>query len=155
MIQRVQSIYLFLATLAIFALFFFPLAHNVYIGTTAKTLKVDGVYEDIGGHLMRTTSFLALTIMSIVMGLVPILIMFMYKNRKQQIALCYGFILALIGFSFWMTQTIKQAAEGITFRMDNYGIGVLLPTVAIIFVLLAIRGIKNDEKLIKSAERLR
>ena len=155
MIQRPQSIYLLLASLAIFALFLLPLAHNLYIGNMLTTIKVDGMYRVDGTTLTRYTSFLALTIMCIVMALVPLIIIFRYKNRKQQIAFCYGFMLALIGYSFWLSQTVKQVTMGINFRTDNYGIGILMPTTAIVFMLFAIKGIRNDEKLIKSADRLR
>ena len=155
MIQRIQSVWLLLASLAIFALFFFPIAHGVYIGGSAKTIKVDGIYEDINGQLLRTVSFLALTVATIVIGILPLIIIFLYKNRKQQIALSYSFMLVLVGFSFWMSQTVKGIAEGVTFGTNNAGIGIFLSSVSIVFTLLAIRGIKNDEKLIKSADRLR
>lgn len=155
MIQRVQSIFLFLASLSIFALFLFPIAHNVYIGPIPKTIMIKGIYQDMGGQMVRTTSFLALTIVSAVMGIVPLVILFLYKNRKQQLALCYGFILVLIGFSFWMSQTVQGVMEGATISLASFGIGAGLTSISIFFTLMAIRGIKNDEKLIKSAERLR
>ncbi|WP_295654825.1 DUF4293 domain-containing protein [uncultured Mucilaginibacter sp.] len=155
MIQRIQSTYLFLAALAVFALFFLPLAHHLYIGNTETTFKVDGQYQDMGGQLVRTVSFLPMTIVCVILGLLPIIIIFRYKERGQQIALCYGLILALIGFSFWMTQTVKQLSEGVVFKVENYSYGVLMPSVSIIFVLLAIKNIRNDEKLVKSADRLR
>jgi len=155
MIQRIQSVWLLLASLAIFALFFFPLAHGVYIGGAAKTIKVDGVYQDINGHLLRTVSFLPLTIVAVIIGILPLIIIFLFKDRKLQIALSYSFMLVLIGFSFWMSQTVKGIAEGVTFGTNNMGIGIFLSSVSIVFTLLAIRGMKGDEKLIKSADRLR
>jgi FtsH-binding integral membrane protein len=155
MLQRIQSIYLLIATLVILSLFFFPLAHDVNINNVLTTFKIDGMYKVEGAQLTRTTSFLALTIVCVVMAIIPLVIMFRFKERKQQIALSYGFILVLIGFSFWMTQTVKTLSEGATFSTNNYGIGALMPTVAIIFTLLAIKGMKNDEKLVKSADRLR
>lgn len=155
MIQRIQSIFLLLASLAIFALFLFPIAHNVYIDNIPKNIKVTGIYEEVAGQMVRTTSFLSLTIVSIIMGIIPLIIIFRYKNRKQQLALCYGFIFAMIGFSFWMSQTVQNIVETARIRTENYGIGALLSSFSIIFILLAIRGIKSDEKLIKSADRLR
>ena len=155
MIQRLQSIYLFLASLAVLALFIFPIAHNVYIGPTPKTIKVTGIYQDVAGQMVRSESFLALTIVTIIMAILPLIILLMFKNRKQQMALCYGLIFAMIGFSFWMSQTVHDIVEAARIRTENYGIGALLTSVSIIFLLLAIRGIKNDEKLVKSADRLR
>ena len=155
MIQRVQSIYLFCAGLAIFALFLFPIAHHVYVGTSPKTIKIDGIYENVGTQLVRSTSFLALTIVTIVVGIIPLVILFLYKNRKQQIALSYGLILALFGFSYWMSETVKGHLDGVMLKFENFGIGAALTSVSIVFLLLAVKAIQRDEKLIKSADRLR
>jgi succinate-acetate transporter protein len=54
-----------------------------------------------------------------------------------------------------MVQTAKQVLGNITLQTENYGLGVILPSLSVLFVILALRGIRNDEKLIKSAERLR
>jgi uncharacterized membrane protein len=37
----------------------------------------------------------------------------------------------------------------------SYWIGSILPVLAIIFLIMAIRAIRNDEKLVKSMDRLR
>jgi cytochrome bd-type quinol oxidase subunit 2 len=155
MLQRAQSVYLFLATLTILAMFVLPIAHNVNINGVSTTFKIDGMYQDVAGHLARTVSFLALTIVCVVLAIIPLLIAFRYQDRKQQIALCYSWMLAFIGFCFWMTQTVKGFADPSTFKFDNFYYGAALPSAALAFVLLAIKGIKNDEKLVKSADRLR
>jgi hypothetical protein len=155
MIQRIQSIYFLLAGLTLLALFAFPLVHGVNVDSVVKNIKIDGVYELINGQPVRTVSFLMLTIATILLALVPIVAIFMFKNRKLQLALGYGGILAIIGFSFWMSQTVQKFMNGATLRTDNYGIGMLLSSVSIVFLLLATKSIKNDEKLIKSADRLR
>ncbi|MBW4888329.1 DUF4293 domain-containing protein [Mucilaginibacter sp. HMF5004] len=155
MLQRIQSVYLLLATVAVLAMFVLPIAHNVDIGGAATTFKIDGMYQDVAGHLTRTTSFLALTIVAVVLAIIPLLIMFRYRDRKQQIALCYAWMLALIGFYFWMTQTVKGLADASTFKFNNFYYGAIMPSVAIIFVLMAIKAIRSDDKLVKSADRLR
>ena len=155
MLQRIQSIYLLLASLAIFALFLFPLAHNVYVETKPINLMVTGIYQDVNGQLVHTEDFLALTIITAIIGIVPIIVIFLYKNRKQQIAFCYGAILVIIGYSFWVAQTAKAATGGVTLDTTNFGIGLFLCPAAILLLILAIKGIQRDEKLIKSAERLR
>ena len=155
MIQRIQSIYFLLAGVALLALFAFPLVHGVNIDGVIKNIKIDGVYEMVNGQPVRTVSFLMLTIATILLALVPIIAIFMFKNRKLQLALGYGGILAIIGYSFWMSQTVQKFMGGVTLRTDNYGIGMLLSSISIVFLLLATKSIKNDEKLIKSADRLR
>ena len=155
MLQRIQSIYLLLASLAIFALFLFPLAHNVYISNKPVTIAATGIYEDVNGQQVQTQSFLALTIVTVIIALVPLVIIFLYKNRKQQIALCYSALLVIIAFSYWMAQTVKGKMGAIQLDTHNWGIGLFASSASIIFISLAISAIKRDDKLVKSADRLR
>ncbi len=155
MLQRIQSVHLLFASLALFALFLFPLAHNIYINGKAVSIMVTGIFEDINGHQSHTQFFVALTVATAVIALVPLIIIFCYKNRKQQILLGYATILLVIGFSFWMSQSVKNIMGSIQLDTHNWGIGLFLTSISIVFLLLAIKAIKNDEKLIKSADRLR
>jgi hypothetical protein len=155
MLQRIQSIYLLLAGLVIFALFLFPLAHNVYIDTIPATIKITGVYQDAGGHPAQMQTFTALIAATAVVGILPFILIFLYKNRKKQIMYCYLYILVIIGFSFWMVQTIKSVTGGFTLTTSNFGIGALLSSISIVLVIMAVKAIQRDEKLIKSADRLR
>ncbi|WP_413669885.1 DUF4293 domain-containing protein [Mucilaginibacter sp. Mucisp86] len=155
MLQRIQSIYLLFASLVLFALFFFPLAHNVYINDKASSIMVTGVYQDVNGAQQHTQTFVALTAITAIVALVPLVIIFLYKNRKQQIAFCYSAILVLIGYSFWMAQTVKAVAGSITLDTHTMGIGLFLTSLSIVFIIFAQKSIKKDEKLVKSADRLR
>ena len=155
MLQRIQSIYLLLASLVVFALFLFPLAHNIYVEAKPINLMVTGVYQDVNGTLVHTEDFLALTVVTAIIGIIPIIIIFLYKNRKQQIAFSYGTILVIIGYSFWVAQTAKAVTGGVTLDTKNFGIGLFLCPAAILLLIMAIKGIQRDEKLIKSADRLR
>lgn len=155
MLQRIQSIYLLFASLVLFALFFFPLAHNVYINDKPSSIMVTGIYQDVNGVQQHTESFVALTAITAIVALVPLVIIFLYKNRKQQIAFCYSAMLVLIGYSFWMAQTVKGTAGNITLDTHSMGIGLFLTSLSIILIIFAQKSIKKDEKLVKSADRLR
>jgi hypothetical protein len=155
MLQRVQTIWLFFASLAIFCLFMFPYLHVLNASGAAKALKVTGVYENINGQVVQTETFIPLIIATVILGLIPFSIIFFFNNRKRQIAICYANIVAILGYSFWLVQVAKQVFGDVTLKPDNYGIGVILPSLAILFIILALKGIRNDEKLIKSADRLR
>ena len=98
---------------------------------------------------------MALTIATVILGLIPFITIFLFKNRNQQIKMCYLSIVAILGFSFWLVQTAKQALGAINLQTENYGLGVILPSLSVFFVILALRGIRKDEKLIKSSDRLR
>ena len=155
MLQRVQSIYLLLASLAMFALFLFPLVHNVYVDGKPLTIMVTGVFQDINGQHTHTQFFMGITIATAIIGLIPLIIIFLYKNRKQQIALCYSALLVIVGYSFWLSQMAKGVMGSIQIDTRNFGIGLFLSSFSMLLLLLAIRAIKADEKLVKSADRLR
>ena len=155
MLQRIQTIWLFLATIALFSLLLFPYIQILNYKGSAMAIKASGVYENIDGRIVQTQPFLLLTIATVILGIIPFIVIFFYRNRKKQITICYLTILAILGYSFWLVKAAKQAADGIVLEADNYGIGLILPSLAILFIILAIRGIRNDEKLIKSADRLR
>ncbi|WP_158827243.1 DUF4293 domain-containing protein [Mucilaginibacter lacusdianchii] len=158
MLQRVQSIYLFFASLALFALYMVTLANNVYIGGKPTSIKITGLFQDVNGAQQHVSSFVALTAVLAVIALLPLAIIFLYRNRKQQVALCYSAILVILGYSFWMAQTVKNATEeaaGVVLKSDNFGVGMFLPPLGILLIFLAIRAIKKDEALVRSADRLR
>jgi uncharacterized protein DUF4293 len=155
MLQRIQSIYLLLSSLALFALFLFPFAHNVYVNGQSVSIMITGIFRDVNGHPVHDQFFVALTAVTVVMALLPLIIIFFYKNRKQQIALCYSAILVIIGFSFWVAQTVKGAMGATVLDTHNWGIGLFLSSVSILFIVFAVKAIQRDEKLVKSADRLR
>jgi hypothetical protein len=155
MLQRIQSIYLFLAGLAILALFLFPLAHNVYVDNVPTAIKVTGTYIDVNSVQVVKDHFVALSAVTAIVSIIPFIIIFLFRNRKQQIALSYSAILVIIGYSFWIAQTAKSVTGGVTLEASNFGIGLFLCPVAILMLILAIKNIQKDEKLIKSADRLR
>lgn len=155
MLQRIQTIYLLLASLTLFALFIFPLVHDVIVNGHPESVTVTGVYEIANGTQSHIQTFLALEVCTVIVGLLPLVIIFRYKNRAQQIALCYSTMLVIIGFSFWVSQMVKSAIHDSDLTMSNYGIGIILLSISIVFVLLAQKAIQRDEKLVKSADRLR
>lgn len=155
MLQRIQSIYLLFASLVIFALFVFPLAHNIFVDGKLVNVTVTGVYEIVNGQDKQTHPFLPLTIATILAAIIPLFLIFLYKNRKQQITISYVAILVLIGYSFWMAQTVKNVVGPITLEYKNMGIGLFLTSLSIVLIIFAIKAIQRDEKLVKSADRLR
>jgi heme/copper-type cytochrome/quinol oxidase subunit 3 len=154
MIQRIQTIWFFFATLTFFALFLFAYVHFTENGTP-KALKVTGVYENRNGEVVSTQDFLALTIVTALIGALPFIAIFLFKNRKQQITLAYIAIIAVLGHFFWLYYTTKQLIGHFQLQAENYGIGIILPSLTILFLIFAIKGIRKDERLIRSTDRLR
>jgi ABC-type spermidine/putrescine transport system permease subunit II len=120
-----------------------------------STIMVTGIFQDVNGAQAHTQSFIALICATVVVAIIPLVLIFLYKNRKQQMLLCYVYIFIIFGYSFWMAQMVKTATDGANLNTNNFGIGALLSSVSIVLVLMAAKAIQRDEKLVKSADRLR
>jgi peptidoglycan/LPS O-acetylase OafA/YrhL len=155
MLQRIQTVWLFLSTVCLFGLFLFPYIQVLNAAGAAQVLKVTGVYENVNGQVVQTEPFLLLTIATVIVGFIPFLIIFYYQNRKRQLTISYLAILVVIVYSFWLATNARKVIGEVELELGNYAIGAILPSLAIFFLILAIRGIRRDEKLIKSADRLR
>ncbi|MDQ8005639.1 MAG: DUF4293 domain-containing protein [Pedobacter sp.] len=148
MIQRIQSIWLLCAAFTILCLLFIPtlgaVASGGYYTLYASGLKIDGIANQATNYPLLISTVLA--------GLISLVNIFNFRNRKLQIRIASFNIVLILALSFWMSQLVNGLPALTTLDIEP---GLFLPIVAIIFTLLAIRGIKNDEKLIRSADRLR
>lgn len=129
--------------------------HNVYVAQVPSTIKVTGIYQDVNGAQTHAESFIALTAVTAIVGVIPLIFIFLYKNRKQQVLLCYVFIVVIFGYSYWMAETVKSYTGEAALNTNNFGIGALLSSISIVLILMAAKAIQRDEKLVKSADRLR
>lgn len=154
MIQRIQSLYLLLATLCIGATLLLPLVQYTD-GTTEFTLKAFMVSDGSTSSLLPT---LYLSILVSLSTLVPFVTIFLFKHRLLQIRLCIAEVVLLTGCAI-MTglycYLAYRAVSEIPFGAVSVKIWTVLPIVAIGFVVLAIRAIFRDEMLIRSLNRIR
>ncbi len=155
MLQRIQSVWLFFASAALFGLFLFPIVQWLSTDGKVQSAKISGVYEQVNGQLVQTVPFTLLSIVCVLVAVIPFVIIFFYQNRSLQLKLAYAAIALILAFSFGLAKSIQKVALLTQFNTDNYGIGALLPSLAILFLILAIRGIRKDENLVRSADRLR
>jgi hypothetical protein len=157
MIQRIQTLWLFLSSLILFLLFVFPYSHFSDELGIAYALQITGIYKVIAGQNVLVNSFILQTIALVILALAPFFIIFNYKNRQQQSRLIYLLILLAVLFGAWLYISTRHAVEAVNQQVGigNLDIGALLIPVCLVFLLLALKGIRNDERLIKSAERLR
>lgn len=152
MIQRIQTIWLFLTTLVILLLLLIPIVTSQANGTDYWVVAT-GLYQKTKSGTSKLQSFLPLIISTIATAFISLVNIFNYTNRRLQKKLCLVNIAIILGLSFW----IFQAAEKIPGGIDHasYNLGAFFPLLAIIFLFLALRGINHDEKLVRSADRLR
>ncbi|MEQ7798904.1 DUF4293 domain-containing protein [Pedobacter sp. ASV1-7] len=155
MIQRVQSIWLLLATLALICLLFLPLLtktldnieYRIYTTGQYQHVKV-GTAEGI-----KTEISIVPMALNIAAALFCFASIFLFRNRSMQKKVILVAILIIIALSVLCginTQQLPGGTSGISLEP-----GTFLPLIAIVFSMLAIGGIKKDEQLLKSADRLR
>jgi hypothetical protein len=152
MIQRIQTLYLLLATAMMSLTLFLPLATIVYGGNelVLKAFTLSGV-ESIEGTLpVYLGAFLAVTTALL------LVIIFLYKKRLVQIRLCVSTIVLLLGsaglIGLYCYRLCDILSGDLVFTL---GFASLMPIVAIIPVALAIRAIARDEALVRSLDRIR
>lgn len=146
MIQRIQTIFLFLAVVFSGVLFFLPVA-SFGVGAEVVKLSVFGT---------ETQNTLLLLIFNILALLVPLVTIFLYKKRELQLKLSSLTVFlnsVLVGLIFLYYSTNiqeKLAAETIVYLLGTY-----IPLINMVLSILAMRWIKKDIELIKSVDRLR
>jgi hypothetical protein len=155
MIQRIQSLYLFL-TILLAVLF---LAGNIFTfggGTTATySATVKGLFVVADGTIGAPVhSTVPLTIFVLLTTLTSGITLFSFRNRKLQSKLAISVIVLAVmlivtsAYCIWFVISEFQAQPRMGFKM-------ILPFLMLIFAILAYRGIKKDDNLVKSYDRLR
>lgn len=158
MIQRIQTVYLALAALAMLMLYFFPFAlfqsEFVY-----SRFFVYGLVDMVPGNVNSMKFIYALPLVVASLGVVVLTVgaIFRYKNRPSQIKLANAaFILTIIFIAavFFLYGYMLEKKLG-TPPIWSEGIGVYFPLISLVFLMLAIRAIRRDENLVRSTDRLR
>ncbi len=156
MIQRKQTLFLLVALVASLLMFFFPLASFIGIKDSV-VLYVQSIHSLVPDSVFHNSLIFVLPILSanvfvIVFSLISI---FLYKNRKRQMHLIRLNILVEILFFAMFFFYFVGNLEKLTGGTASYKTGVFMPMIALIFLVLAYFGVMQDEKLVRSADRLR
>ncbi len=156
MIQRKQTFFLLGALVASILMFFFPLAS--FIGVKdSLILNVQSVHSLVPDTVFPNSFVFVLPILSanvfvIVFSLISI---FLFKNRKRQMHLIRLNILVEVLFVAMFFFYFVGNLEKLTGGTASYKAGIFMPMIALIFLVLAYFGVLQDEKLVRSADRLR
>ncbi|WP_316793552.1 DUF4293 domain-containing protein [Pedobacter frigoris] len=154
MIQRIQSIWLLLAALTLICLFFTPIMSK-NVDTTEYLLYIDGQHQSAkmaDGAQLNGTPIGAMIANGIAI-LVCLVSIFQFKNRPMQkrlIMINMILIIVTAALSALNTSLLPGGMNGASIH-----IGSSLFVLALIFSMLSIRGIRKDEQLLRSADRLR
>lgn len=141
MIQRLQSLWLLIVALAAFATYTLTL----YVGKLA----------DGSEKIFQLADDFLLVIIIITLGLLAIINLFLFKNRKLQFKLAVVGVIFSLGFIFLEYIRVENFKTDKLIQAGSYQIGALLPILMVIFFFMAARGIYRDEKLVKGMDRLR
>lgn len=128
---------------------------------TGYVYKAD-IPSGMAGSTVRTwtvTEHFPSLIIAVVMTLVPVVAIFLFKKRKQQRAMVLSGVLACISFTGVNLARINNLQETVTPSpvpgSGSYMPASVMPAVVIVFMILAISGIRKDDKLVRSMDRLR
>jgi Ca2+/Na+ antiporter len=82
---------------------------------------------------------------------------FLFKNRKLQKRLSSSLMISTAAFVILLSASSAELMKSVPAGNVEGSLswGLVMPALAIVFLLLANRGINKDEELIKSADRLR
>jgi peptidoglycan/LPS O-acetylase OafA/YrhL len=140
MIQRIQSVWLLLASVAMALTFKFKFAAGFKVENTQNLPK------DVlaGSHFMASLFAIAFTAACFVA-------IFLFKKRKLQMQIVTGAILVAIIATYFLYSRASSLTN------VTYSITAILPIFAIGFAISALRCIWQDEKKIKelNSNRLR
>ena len=143
MIQRIQSIYLLIATTISGGLIF---VFNLWSNLKEEIFALD---------LFTRESFLlkVIPVLFLLSAIGSFLDIFLFKNRKLQFVVGRLVILInlfLLGLLIYVSLTLPGEVS-----ISEKGIGMFLPILVVLLIVLANKAIKKDEDLVKSVDRLR
>ena len=152
MIQRTQTLFLLGAVIFLVLMLFLPLAEILVDGGVTYTGMSRGLQTENGEVAFSTWPVFILILVTAVLLFITILL---YRNRKLQIRFCvYAIVLGFgqIGlmYYYWVLIFRQLVVENFSIRVP-----VIFPVVAIILTYLAFRGIRRDEILIRSIDKIR
>ncbi len=137
MIQRIQTIYLFLTFITVGVL---PYVFPLWVLNDGK----DYFFMQSQIFVILLGLSTAITVFSIIS----------FKKRQTQFVINrLNIILNLILLGLFVYHSLNISGE--TVLVSEKGIGMFLPILAIILLVLANKAIKKDEDLVKSVDRLR
>lgn len=152
MIQRIQTLYLLAVAALMAAAVFTPLA---YFAAGVEEYKL------FAFALKSATAEYSTIYMGVIVALaafVPLVNIFLYKNRLLQIRLCAVELVLLVGSAVFMALYYflsNRMFSQLEFSAHGMHIAIIFPIIAIILDYLALRAIFKDEMLVKSLDRIR
>lgn len=146
MIQRIQTIWLLLASI----LSFVSLQTSFFSGI--KQLTIDAAVQPEASYARLTgMSNWILLVATVLMALLALISIFLYNNRRIQMRVVLAGLLLSVGLIFLYYRESLRFLPG----QGTLDLTALVVMVIPFLFFLAIRGIYKDEYLVKSVNRIR
>lgn len=136
MIQRIQSIYLFIVTILSIVICFYP-------------------YANLNGNELSYTSSIIYGGIATLIPLITLTTIFLFRKRILQMRLCSFACILMLFQAIYMIASFFIAGKGLPEGSSHLYFPVVVPFINIILTYLAIRGIGKDEAMVRAADRLR
>ena len=159
MIQRVQSLFLLGAAICMILILFFPIWNEMGPNQTQET-TLDAYTLELAStqgtaqQVQQEDNTMVIAILAVIAAIISFYEIFRYRNRLTQMklgALNNLFMLGELGASWYYVYEGEAFLPG----QGKYEIGFFLPAIAIMLNIISNRYIRRDEKLVRSADRLR
>ena len=155
MIQRIQSLYLFLISLLSSLLFSGSILTFIsHSGAIIKITFANIVKSTESNGLEVIEKLLPLSVIIVLISLVSLITIFIFKKRKIQLRLALFLIilciLLFVGLILGSVIAISKQNASL-----EPGFKMIVPVAILILSFLAYLGIRKDDKLVKSYDRLR
>jgi hypothetical protein len=145
MIQRIQSLYLLLVIIAYILLFFFPIA--IYANQNGEIINSFSLLKITTGNPNAT---IPLMVAVILLAIAVVVTIFLFKKRLLQIKITAIILLANMGLVVALFYSAGKIGANAT-----YDAGMYIALIPLVFLVLANRSIRRDEKMVRSTDRLR
>lgn len=150
MLQRIQTVYLLLASICMVVSLLTSLAIFSFDSEIVR-------FEAMGFYMNQEIIFptWGLFVIGNISAVLSVAIVFLYNKRMLQIRLAAMNIFVILGYYALIGFYIYKRNPELNSVFENIGVGIIMPFVAIILTYLAIRKIGADEALIRSLNRIR
>lgn len=159
MIQRIQTVFLFLVVVAMVLVMTFPIWHQLNPGQTQMmTLNAWSMTTtDVeSGEVVESSSKLFIGILAIIAAGLAVFSIFQYKNRTKQmmINMINSLVMVVnVGLIVWTTHSANEVFNPAVSGAFVVGFWSILG--GMFMNLLANRFIRKDEMLVRSVDRIR
>lgn len=154
MIQRIQSLFLLAATVFSIIFIIHPLSGLIIAGEIKAEFHAFGLMT-VGESPEMIYNTFPIIILAVITTLLTIIAIFIYKNRTLQMRICVYNILIMLGLIVAIFIYYYLIRNNFKVSSHAFSYSVLLPFVNVILLFQAFRGIRRDDLLLKSYNRLR